>query len=93
MSMIALYAARRGLFKDVLHIMAMVAWIMLIWDPYFLLDVSFQLSFLVTLGLIVGVQRVNDLFVPWISSPIIKIRPRHHTCFPNGIFSGIHLLF
>ncbi len=72
MSIIALYAARRGLFKDVLHIMAIVAWIMLLWDPYFLLDVSFQLSFLVTLGLIVGVQRVNDLFVPWISSPIIR---------------------
>lgn len=72
MSIIALYAARKGLFKDVLHVMAIVAWIMLLWDPYFLLDVSFQLSFLVTLGLIVGVQRVNDLIVPWMSSPIIR---------------------
>ena len=60
--MIALYAARRGGMKDVLHILAVVAWAMLLWDPYFLLDVSFQLSFLVTLGLIVGVQRVTDLF-------------------------------
>lgn len=72
MSMIALYAARRGLLKDVLHIMAIVAWFMLLWNPYYLLDVSFQLSFLVTLGLITGVQRVNDLFVPWISSPILR---------------------
>jgi competence protein ComEC len=72
MSMIALYAARRGLMKDVLHIMAIVAWIMLLWNPYFLLDVSFQLSFLVTLGLIMGVQKVSDLLAPWMSSSLLR---------------------
>jgi competence protein ComEC len=61
MAMIALYAARRGLLKDALHITAIVAWLMLLWNPYYLLDVSFQLSFLVTVGLIIGVQRVSHL--------------------------------
>ncbi|WP_261807737.1 DNA internalization-related competence protein ComEC/Rec2 [Paenibacillus sp. N3.4] len=72
MSMVALYAARRGLLKDVLHIMAIVAWAMLLWNPYYLLDVSFQLSFLVTLGLILGVQRIDNLLKKWISWPILR---------------------
>lgn len=72
MAMVALYAARKGVTKDVLHSMAIVAWIMLIWNPYFLLDVSFQLSFLVTLGLILGVQRVNDLLEGWITSTVVR---------------------
>jgi competence protein ComEC len=72
MSMIALYAARRGGLKEVLHILAITAWAMLIWDPYYLLDVSFQLSFLVTLGLILGVQRVSELVSPYLKSTTIK---------------------
>ncbi|OCT17192.1 DNA internalization-related competence protein ComEC/Rec2 [Paenibacillus pectinilyticus] len=72
MSMIALYAARRGGMKDVLHILAIAAWGMLLWNPYFLLDVSFQLSFLVTLGLILGVQRVTDLIKPYLTSPTLR---------------------
>ncbi|NEW05150.1 DNA internalization-related competence protein ComEC/Rec2 [Paenibacillus sp. SYP-B3998] len=72
MAMVALYAARRGLLKDVLHIIAIVAWVMLLWEPYYLLDVSFQLSFLVTLGLIIGVQRVNDLLQGSISLQFIR---------------------
>ncbi|NOV03541.1 DNA internalization-related competence protein ComEC/Rec2 [Paenibacillus planticolens] len=72
MTMVALYAARRGIAKDVLHSMAIVAWIMLLWNPYFLLDVSFQLSFLVTLGLILGVQSVSALLQTWISSSMLR---------------------
>ncbi|MFD0692870.1 DNA internalization-related competence protein ComEC/Rec2 [Paenibacillus sp. GCM10027628] len=72
MAIITLYAARRGLLKDVLHIMTIVAWLMLIWDPYYILDVSFQLSFLVTLGLIIGVQRVNDLLEEVIPSQVLR---------------------
>jgi competence protein ComEC len=70
MAMIALYAARRGLLKDAFHIAALVAWLMLLWNPYYLLDVSFQLSFLVTVGLIIGVTRVSNLLP--ISSPVIR---------------------
>ncbi|UKS30404.1 DNA internalization-related competence protein ComEC/Rec2 [Paenibacillus sp. HWE-109] len=72
MSIVVLLAARKGLIKDILHIMALVAWIMLLWNPYFLLDVSFQLSFLVTLGLILGVQRINELLLPWLPSSLIR---------------------
>ncbi|MBP1992890.1 DNA internalization-related competence protein ComEC/Rec2 [Paenibacillus eucommiae] len=70
MAMIALFAARKGLLKDALHLTAIVAWLMLLWNPYYLLDVSFQLSFLVTLGLIVGIPRVNKLLP--IASPALK---------------------
>ncbi|MNI06497.1 ComEC family competence protein [compost metagenome] len=69
MAMIALYAVRRGILKDALHLTAIVAWLMLLWDPYYLLDVGFQLSFLVTLGLIVCVPRVSRL-IP-LSSTVV----------------------
>ncbi|MEW9701553.1 DNA internalization-related competence protein ComEC/Rec2 [Paenibacillus sp. SI8] len=72
MAIVALYAARKGLMKDILHILALVAWLMLLWDPYYVWDVSFQLSFLVTLGLIIGVQRVNELLERRISSQVIR---------------------
>ncbi|UJF35031.1 ComEC/Rec2 family competence protein [Paenibacillus hexagrammi] len=72
MSMIVLYAIRRGVIKDALHIAAISAWVMLVVNPYYLLDVSFQLSFLVTVGLIVGVQRVSELCQEWIRSAAIR---------------------
>ncbi|OAB34227.1 hypothetical protein PGLA_24160 [Paenibacillus glacialis] len=67
MSMITLYAARRGLLKDGLHIISAAALMMLIWNPYLLLNVSFQLSFIVTLGLII--------YVP-LAMPLLSKVPR-----------------
>ncbi|MFD0682713.1 MULTISPECIES: DNA internalization-related competence protein ComEC/Rec2 [unclassified Paenibacillus] len=61
MAMIALYAAYRHTLRDGLHTVLLVGLGMLIWEPYFMLDVSFQLSFLVTIGLIIGVPPVNSL--------------------------------
>ncbi|WP_248926784.1 DNA internalization-related competence protein ComEC/Rec2 [Paenibacillus hamazuiensis] len=61
MGMIALYAAYRHILKDGLHSVMLVGLIMLLWEPYYLFDVSFQLSFLVTIGLIVGVPAMNRL--------------------------------
>ncbi|MEK3917509.1 DNA internalization-related competence protein ComEC/Rec2 [Paenibacillus sp. FSL H7-0331] len=61
MAMIGLYAAYRHTLKDGLHSVLFVGFVMLLWDPYYLLDVSFQLSFLVTIGLIVGVPPVNTI--------------------------------
>jgi competence protein ComEC len=61
MAMIALYAAYRHTLKDGLHTVLLVGFLMLVWEPYYLLDVSFQLSFLVTIGLIIGVPPVNKL--------------------------------
>ncbi|WP_235775434.1 ComEC/Rec2 family competence protein [Paenibacillus sinensis] len=67
MSMIALYAARVGILKDGLHVLCLAGWLMLLWEPYYLLNVSFQLSFLVTAGLIV--------FVP-LAAPLLARLPR-----------------
>lgn len=61
MGMIGLYAARKGLLKDGLNILSAAALLMLVWNPYYLLDVSFQLSFLVTLGLMVYVPMIMPL--------------------------------
>lgn len=62
MSMIALLAARLGLLKDGMNILAAAALIMLVWNPYLLLSVSFQLSFLVTAGLMVYTPLAGPLF-------------------------------
>lgn len=64
MAMIGLFAARAGRLKDGLHIIALVAALLVLWDPYMLHDVSFQLSFIVTLGLIVGVPAIQCTFPP-----------------------------
>ncbi|WP_284638653.1 DNA internalization-related competence protein ComEC/Rec2 [Paenibacillus silviterrae] len=61
MAMVALYAAYRNRLKDGLHITLLAAVAMLLWEPYYLMDVSFQLSFLVTIGLILGVPYMNRL--------------------------------
>ncbi len=47
--------------KDVLRIAAAVALLMLVWNPYYWLDISFQLSYLVTVGIIIGVPRMSRL--------------------------------
>ncbi len=71
MSMLALYCLRKGWLKDGLHILALVLVAMLLWDPYYALQIGFQLSFAVTAGLIIGVPRVMRLlpdWPPWLSS-------------------------
>ncbi|WP_442603665.1 DNA internalization-related competence protein ComEC/Rec2 [Paenibacillus sp. KN14-4R] len=61
MAMIGLWATRQGYVKDVLNILCLVAIALLIWEPYMILDVSFQLSFIATAGLIWAVPRVTKL--------------------------------
>ncbi|MBD2844483.1 ComEC/Rec2 family competence protein [Paenibacillus sp. IB182496] len=61
MAMLGLYAAKRHKLKDGLHVLAAAALAMVIVDPYMLENVSFQLSFLVTGGLIVGVSPLRKL--------------------------------
>ncbi len=86
MSMIGLYAARRGWLKDGLHILCLAALLMLLWDPYYLTSVSFQLSFAVTAGIILltrPMQRILSflpraaagaaaisLVADWVSFPL-----------------------
>ncbi|MDF2670385.1 MAG: internalization-related competence protein ComEC/Rec2, partial [Paenibacillus sp.] len=89
MAMIALYAARRGILKDGLHILSAVALMMLVWEPYYLFDVSFQLSFIVTVGLIVGVPRFSKLLPirsPMLNSAIAVTTVAQMISFPISIY-------
>lgn len=61
MSMIGLAAARIGVLKDGMNVLSAAALLMLAWNPYFLHSVSFQLSYLVTAGLMVYVPMANAL--------------------------------
>jgi competence protein ComEC len=65
MSVLALLAARMGKLKDGMHLLAAAAVIMLVFDPFLLENVSFQLSFIVTIGLIVGVKPVRQAMPQW----------------------------
>lgn len=69
MTMLGLYLLRRGLLKDSLNILAAAALMMLIWEPYYLLNVSFQLSFAVTAGLIVFVPLLTPYF-RWLPAKV-----------------------
>lgn len=61
MGMIGLYALSRGILKDGLHILCAACIGMLLYEPYYLLNVSFQLSFIVTAGLVIFVPLVQPL--------------------------------
>lgn len=66
MAMIALSLARRNALKDGLHLLFAAAVVMLIWNPLLIEDVSFQLSFIVTAGLILLVPAISELIpVRW----------------------------
>jgi competence protein ComEC len=65
MSMIGLYMARRELARDGLQMISAAALLMMWWNPYFLLSVSFQLSFLVTAGLMIYMPLINRIFSSW----------------------------
>ncbi|MBJ6363075.1 ComEC/Rec2 family competence protein [Paenibacillus sp. GCM10012307] len=65
MAVIGLIAAKRHMLKDGLHILAFAGLAMLIVEPYMLENVSFQFSFLVTAGLILGVPRLRRALPDW----------------------------
>ncbi|MEC0243082.1 ComEC/Rec2 family competence protein [Paenibacillus dokdonensis] len=67
MGMIGLFAARKGWLKDGMNILAAAALLMMLWNPYYMLSVSFQLSFLVTAGLM--------LYVPLVT-PLLRFLPK-----------------
>ncbi|RXZ77199.1 ComEC family competence protein [Paenibacillaceae bacterium] len=55
MAIIGLLAAKRQMLKDGLHLLAAAALLMLVFDPYLIENISFQMSFIVTGVLIIGV--------------------------------------
>ncbi|MFC7681467.1 ComEC/Rec2 family competence protein [Paenibacillus sp. GCM10028914] len=89
MGMIGLYAARRGLLKDGMHILSAAALGMLLWNPYFLVNVSFQLSFLVTAGLMVFVSKLMVFlsFMPrWLAGSVGVTVAAQLVSFPLTIY-------
>lgn len=57
MGLLALFAAQTGRTYDALRALAIVGFVMLLWNPKILIaDISFQLSFVATLGLIFGLS-------------------------------------
>ncbi|NGZ73807.1 ComEC/Rec2 family competence protein [Saccharibacillus alkalitolerans] len=89
MGMIGLYAARRGWLKDGLHILCLAALLMLLWDPYYLTAVSFQLSFAVTAGIILLVRPMRSIlfFLPKAVSGAAAISlVADLVSFPLGIY-------
>lgn len=99
MAMLGLLAARAGILKDGLHIIAAVAALLVLWKPYLLHDVSFQLSFVVTLGLIVGVPAMQRLLPrtarwKWLFNLLNVSIVAQLASFPLSIyyFNQFHLL-
>lgn len=89
MGMIGLYAARRGLLKDGMHILCAAAFMMLLWNPYFLVNVSFQLSFLVTAGLMIFVPKLMPFlsFMPrWLAGIVGVTLAAQLVSFPLTIY-------
>lgn len=89
MSMIALLAARLGLLKDGMNILGASALMMLVWNPYMLLSVSFQLSFLVTAGLMVYTPLAAPLFsrLPkWLGGSVTVTLIAQLVSFPLTVY-------
>jgi competence protein ComEC len=55
---ISLWFAYHRRWRDAPSIVALGAWLMLVWEPYLLLNVSYQLSVAVTFGIVAFVPRV-----------------------------------
>lgn len=69
MTMLGIYLLRKGLFKDGLNILGAVAIAMLLWQPYYLLNISFQLSFAVTAGIMIFTPLLKP-YLLWIPASI-----------------------
>ncbi len=97
MAMIALWLARRHALKDGLHLLLAAALLMLIWNPSLVEDVSFQLSFIVTAGLILfGPAVTESLPIPWkwLKGPVAVTLTAQVVSFPLTAyyFHSFHLL-
>lgn len=75
MAMIGLELLRRDRLKDGLAVMCIVGWFMLLWNPYYLFHIGYQLSFIITGALILAVPRVHVLLpnLPYHSSSLFAV--------------------
>ncbi|OXM15524.1 ComEC/Rec2 family competence protein [Paenibacillus herberti] len=100
MALLGLAAARAGKLKDGLHLLAASAVLLLLWNPRLIESVSFQLSYIVTAGLILGVPAVNRLFsrprsrLRFVQDAVVVTFVAQAISFPVTIyyFNQIHLL-
>lgn len=90
MSMLSLIGLRQGWLRDGLHLLSAALLLMLWWEPYYALDVSFQLSFAVTTGLIIGVSPARRLlpsrWPEWLRSSIAVTVVAQLVSFPLTIY-------
>lgn len=89
MAMIALWAARQQQLKDGLTLLSSVAVLMLLWNGYYLADIGFQLSFLVTFGLLLGVPLMNRLLpvrTVWLKNALAVTTVAQLAAFPLSIY-------
>lgn len=75
MAMIGLELMRRQRLKDGLGFMSVIGWLMMLWNPYYLFDVGYQLSFMITAALITAVPKVRALLpeLPWNLSGLLAV--------------------
>lgn len=97
MGMLALWLARKHRLKDGLHLLAATAVVMLLWNPLLIEDVSFQLSFIVTAGLLLFVPIVTaslPLAWPWLRSSLAVALTAQSVSFPVTVyyFHAVHSL-
>jgi competence protein ComEC len=69
MTMLGIFLLKRGLFKDGLNTLSAVAFVMLMWQPYYLFNISFQLSFSVTAGIIIFTPFIKP-YLLWFPAKI-----------------------
>ncbi|MCR8845842.1 DNA internalization-related competence protein ComEC/Rec2 [Paenibacillus sp. SC116] len=90
MSILVLIGLRQGWLRDGLHILSAVLLMMLLWNPYYAVDVSFQLSFAVTGGLIIGVPLFTRLLPVswplWLTSSLAVSIVAQAVSFPLTIY-------
>lgn len=89
MAMIGLWALRSRWRKSTMHILCLVGVVLLIWRPYYIFDVSFQLSFIVTAFLIWGVPRLSaflTMFKPWLAGTLSVTLVSQLASFPLSIY-------
>ena len=89
MGMIGLYAAKRGWLKDGLNILAAAAMLMTVINPRLIFNVSFQLSFAVTAGLILltpSLLRLLPRLPKWAAGFLAVSVAAQLAAFPLTVF-------